>query len=101
VQNGVVRNEFQARPTIAIAKRLRLRGNGGAGWITSSSDRNTRTTAGGGAAWSLLRNVELSGNFSQIQYSHPSHSGYFAPERLQSAEAGSYMEFENGSVLAA
>ena len=101
VQNGVVRNELQARPSVALTKRLRLRGNGGAGWITGNLDRNSRTTAGGGAAWSLLRSVELSGNFTQIQYAHPSQSGYFAPQRLQSIDVGSYLEFENDSVLAA
>jgi tetratricopeptide (TPR) repeat protein len=101
LDNRIARNEVQARPNFALSRRLRVRGTGGAGWFEGAGETNSRRTAGAGAGWNLRPNVELSGNFAETDYAHPTRKGYFAPERLQSMDAGTYMEFENDSTLIA
>jgi hypothetical protein len=46
--------------------------------------------------------VEISGQFHEKGYAHPSSAGYFAPRLAQVVEAGSYFELETaGSALIA
>ncbi|MBI1956667.1 MAG: hypothetical protein HYS38_09765, partial [Acidobacteria bacterium] len=45
--------------------------------------------------------VEVSANYAQIRYAHPSRAGYFAPDQIQTMQAGSYMEFEGNAALVA
>src|SRR5439155_10129943 len=84
----VVRNDIQARPAFALPQHLRLRGIGGTSLIQADGDRNHRYTLGGGPAWSPVPAVELSANFTQSSHSHATKAGYFAPERIQTIDAG-------------
>ena len=98
--NRVVRNEVTIRPDVAVGSHFRLRGIGGAGWMTGGEENN-RYTTGGGAAWNLAPAIDLSANFTQVQYRRTSSAGYFAPARIHTADIGSYMEFETESTLIA
>jgi hypothetical protein len=89
------------RPDIAVVGPFRLRGVGGAGWMTGSGETNNRYTVGGGTAWSVRPSIEVSANLTQVQYRNPSHAGYFAPARIQTMDIGSYMEFETENTLIA
>ncbi|MBI4463502.1 MAG: tetratricopeptide repeat protein [Acidobacteria bacterium] len=101
VANRIVRNEVRLRPEFALSRRFRVRAMGGAGSIHGGGERNSRYTVGGGAGWNLSPAVELSANYAQIRYAHPSHVGYFAPDRIQTVDFGSYMEFEGHATLVA
>lgn len=101
VANRVVRNEALVRPDFAISRRVRLRALGGAGSIHGGGEQNSRYTLGGGAGWNVRPAVELSANYTEIGYAHPSQVGYFAPRRSQRIEAGSYMEFGGRTALLA
>ncbi|MBI4460923.1 MAG: tetratricopeptide repeat protein, partial [Acidobacteria bacterium] len=101
VANRIVRNEVRARPEFAITRRFRVRALGGVGSIRGGGERNTRSTVGGGAGWNLTPAVEVSANYAQIRYAHPSRAGYFAPDQIQTMQAGSYMEFEGNTALMA
>jgi hypothetical protein len=99
--NRVVRTEVSMRPDIGLGSRLRLRGTGGAGWMTGGGEKNNRYIVGAGTALNLTRTVEISANFAQVQYRHASAAGYFAPSRIQTADIGSYMEFETEHAVIA
>jgi tetratricopeptide (TPR) repeat protein len=99
--NRVVRTEVSMRPDVGIGSRLRLRGTGGAGWMTGGGEKNNRYIVGGGTALTLTRAIEVSANFAQVQYRQASAVGYFAPSRIQTADIGSYMEFETERAVIA
>jgi len=101
VDNRIVRTEIQTRPDFGLSRRFRLRGIGGFGRFDGAGESNTRYTGGAGAAWTLRPSLELSGNFTQSNYAHASHVGYFAPEAIQTAEGSSYLEFENEVAVVA
>lgn len=100
IANRVVRTEVQAKPELAVSG-VRLRGLGSLGWIDGPGETNNRYTVGGGAGWNLTPSIEMSANLRQTSYARPTHSGYFAPERIHAIDAGSYMEFETSSMLLA
>ncbi len=99
--NRIVRSEVSMRPDVAVGSRFRLRGIGGAGWITGAGETNNRYTVGGGTAFNIAPAVELSANFTQVQYRRASRAGYFAPSRIHTLDVGSYMEFETERALIA
>lgn len=94
VLNRVVRDEVAARADLEIAGPIRLRGIARASDISSLLDDNQRTLFGGGvvAAVSL---GELAATVQQLEYSHPTTSGYFAPRAARIAELGVYTERES------
>lgn len=97
----IVRNDLQVRPVFALPQHLRLRGIGGTSLIQGNGDRNHRYTLGGGPAWSPAPALEWSANFTQSSYSHDTKAGYFAPEKIQTIETATYIEFERDAVLVA
>jgi hypothetical protein len=101
VTNRIARSEVTVRPDVAVAPHFRLRGLGGAGWIGGGGEANNRYTVGGGTAWNVTPSIELSSNFTAIQYRRYSHAGYSAPARIHAVDIGSYMEFETEKTLIA
>ena len=102
VANRVVRTEVRAIAELPVTGVVRLRAIGGTAALADSAELNHRTTLGGVVAFAATPSVELSGQFHQIGYAHPSAAGYFAPRQAQVAEAASYMEFETarGTLVA-
>ena len=74
---------------------------GGVGLIRGAGEENRRNMVGGGAVLKLTPAIQISGDFNQSRYRQPSLVGYFAPERVQTIDVGSYMEFETESTLVA
>jgi Tfp pilus assembly protein PilF len=99
--NRIVRNEFQARPDLALSQRFRVRGVGGAALIEGGGDRNQRFIAGAGTAWKTSDAMELSASVTQSSYDHATQAGYFAPKKLQSIDGGTYLEKEGDAFLLA
>ena len=97
----VVRHDIQVRPAVALPQRLRLRAVGGTSLIEGNGDRNHRYTLGGGPVWNPIQAMELSANFTQSSHSHATKAGYFAPKRIQSIDAGTYLEFERNALTVA
>lgn len=99
--NHVVRNDLQVRPDFTFLRQFRLRGAGGMSLIQGTGERNQRHMAGAGAGWAPVPSTEFSANFTQSGFAHASGAGYFAPKRIQAADAGTYMEFEREAILVA
>jgi len=99
--NRVVRTEVQIRPDFALSRHFRMRGLGGAAIIDGGGERNRRHMIGAGSVWKPAHVLELSANLMQSRYQHVSHVGYFAPQQLQSADAGAYIELDGEDVLLA
>jgi Flp pilus assembly protein TadD len=93
--NHVLRNEVSLRGEIP-AGPLRLRGAGRAAGIEAGSERNTRTGFDAIAAVPLGSGLELSAQFHRLGYAHGTTAGYFAPKRVETAEAGTYFELGDG-----
>ena len=94
--NQVVRDEIAGRAELAIAGPLRVRGLARGANISSAFEQNRRTLLGGGLV--VGGSVgELSATVQQIEFAHPSTSGYFAPRRARIAEIGTYAELESAA----
>jgi hypothetical protein len=101
VHNRVVRSEVVVRPEVALSRIMRARAFGSAGWISAEGETNTRSAAGAGFAWLPVPIAEVSANVAQSGNARAPEAGYFAPERIQSAELGTYAEFEGDLFLLA
>ena len=102
VANHVVRTQFSGLLAVPVVGPLTLRAIGKAATLSDSLETNHKTQFSGVAAVAVAPAAELSAQFHQIHYDHPSVSGYFAPWQLQVAEAGTYFEIETpGSVVLA
>jgi len=99
--NRVVRNEVQIRPDFALSRYFRMRGLAGGAIIDGRGERNRRHTVGAGPVWKPARVLELSANLTQSRYQHASNVGYFAPQQIQSVDAGAYIELDGENVLLA
>ncbi|HXJ29724.1 MAG TPA: tetratricopeptide repeat protein [Gemmatimonadales bacterium] len=102
VANHVIRTQVSGLLAVPVAGPLTLRAIGKVATLSDSLETNHKTQASGVAAFAVAPAAELSVQFHQIHYDHPSISGYFAPWQLQVAEAGTYFEIETpGSVVIA
>ncbi len=102
VANHVVRGELSGLLSLPVVGPLTLRSIAKAASLSDSLETNHKTTLTGIMAVAVTPSVELSAQFHQIHYDHASVSGYFAPWRLQVAEAGTYFEIETpGSLVLA
>jgi tetratricopeptide (TPR) repeat protein len=102
VANHVIRTQYSGLLAVPVAGPLTLRAIGKVATLSDSFETNHKTQASGVVAVAVTPAAELSAQFHQIHYAHPSVSGYFAPWQLQVAEAGTYFEIETpGSVVLA
>ena len=101
VANRVVRSELRGIVELPVAGGLKLRGLGRVAALSDSAEVNHRTSVGGVVAFAATPSVEVSGQVHQVRFAHSSSAGYFAPRFAQVVEAGTYVEFETGSVLCA
>jgi tetratricopeptide (TPR) repeat protein len=102
VANHVIRTQFSGLLAVPVVGPVTLRAIGKTATLSDSLETNHKTQASGVIAVAVTPAAELSAQFHQIHYDHPSVSGYFAPWQLQVAEAGTYFEIETpGSVVIA
>ncbi len=102
VANHVIRTQYSGLFAVPVVGPVTLRAIGKAATLSDSFEVNHKTTLSGVLAVAATPSAELSAQFHQIHYAHPSVSGYFAPWQLQVAEAGTYIEIETpGSVVLA
>ncbi len=102
VANHVIRTQFSGVLAVPVVGPMTLRAIGKAATLSDSLETNHKTQLSGVAAVAVAPAAELSAQFHQIHYDHPSVSGYFAPWQLQVAEAGTYFEIETpGAVVIA
>jgi tetratricopeptide (TPR) repeat protein len=102
VANHVIRTLYSGLLSLPVAGPITLRGIGKIATLADSFETNHKTIVSGVMAVAVAPSAELSAQFHQLHYEHPSVSGYFAPWQLQVAEAGTYVEIETpGSVVLA
>jgi Flp pilus assembly protein TadD len=101
VANRVVRSDLRGIVELPVAGGLKLRALGRAAALSDSAELNHRTSVAGVVAFAATPSIEVSGQVHQLRYAHSSSAGYFAPRLAQIVEAGTYVEFETGSVLCA
>ena len=99
VANHVIRTQYSSVLAVPVAGPLTLRAIGKAATLSDSLEVNHKTTLSGVMAIAVAPSAELSAQFHQIHYDHPSVSGYFAPWQLQVAEAGTYVEIETAGAV--
>jgi hypothetical protein len=87
---------------VPLLQRLRVRALGAAAELRTDSEVNHRAAGSGILAFAVTPLFEVSGQYHQAGYSEPSAAGYFAPQRSQTIELGSYVEVEteSGVVMA-
>ena len=98
VANAVRRDEIGLRADREVLGPLRLRGIARATRISAATETNRRTLFGGGPVLGGAAG-EISAIAQQIDFAHPSISGYFAPRSARIAEIGTYAERETDSGI--
>jgi Flp pilus assembly protein TadD len=102
VSSHLVRTQYSAVLSLPVAGPFTLRGIGKTAILSDSLENNHKTTLSGVMAVAVAPSAEVSAQFHQIHYDTAGVSGYFAPWRLQVAEAGTYFEIETpGSLVLA
>jgi hypothetical protein len=94
VRNRVLRDEVAAQAELPTGLGLRLRAGGRVGAITSTIDRNQRTTVGGALVRPIRDWGEVTLSAQQFTHARRVRSGYFAPRLARIAEVGTYVERE-------
>ena len=89
--NQVMRTEGRVLAELPVGP-LRLRGEGRGGVITAPGEANQRWSFTGAVAVPLGWRGELSLQWHQLGYRDTTTLGYFAPEGVETLEAGSYLE---------
>src|SRR5262249_29687312 len=93
----VVRSEGTVRLDVPLRYGIGVRGGGRLASYDGAAP-NTRRGWSGGLVFAGKPPIEWSLTMQESRFDHPSAAGYFAPERVQSSEVGSYMELERGRV---
>lgn len=89
----VVLKELQWNLRAPLYGASRLRGFGQLGTLKSARENNRRFGYGGALAVRLRSDWEISTQYRVMDYTRPTRSGYFAPDFLQTVEAGSYLSY--------
>jgi hypothetical protein len=89
--NHVVRSEARGRLELPVGP-LRLRGEGRAGSISAPGERNRRIALSGAVVLPLGWQGELSIQGHRLGYRDTTAMGYFTPDRVETVEAGTYLE---------
>jgi tetratricopeptide (TPR) repeat protein len=72
----------------------RVRARGQSGLLKSATDTNNRTGYAFGPLYRLLPSAEIGVSYNELGYAHDAAAGYFAPQRVQTVELGTYIEYE-------
>jgi hypothetical protein len=89
--NQVMRTEGRLLAEVPLGP-IRLRGEGRGGPITAPGESNQRLAVTGAVAVPLGWRGEVSVQGHRLGYRDTTAAGYFTPERVETFEAGSYLE---------
>jgi hypothetical protein len=91
--SGVMINEARARVDLPIVAPVFARGTVKAGRFSAPGEEaNQRVMLGVGGVLRVSELAELGVSIHRTRFKAPSHAGYFAPERIEAAEIGTYWE---------
>jgi cytochrome c-type biogenesis protein CcmH/NrfG len=90
----VVLEEARGRVERSLVGPFRIHAAGRYGILHHQAQDNTRTGYGGGLTLAAGPWPTLSVNYSELRYARAAQVGYFAPERVETTEASSFIEYE-------
>lgn len=89
----VVAEDARAVVETAVWRRLRVRGVGRLANLDEGDGRNRRSGMGGALVARVAPTAEISGQYHRLGYANPSPAGYFAFQRAEVLELGTYTEY--------
>jgi tetratricopeptide (TPR) repeat protein len=91
--------EAKAGVDLPVAGPFRVRARGQDGVLDSAIDANHRSGYGFGPVYRWRPAMEVGVFYNELGYEHATTAGYFAPERAQTVEVGTYIEYEELAPL--
>jgi cytochrome c-type biogenesis protein CcmH/NrfG len=86
--------EVSGRFELPLAGSLLARAGGKSGRLESTTDVNRRSGYQLGPVYRWRPAAEIGLSYAELGYDHPTSAGYFAPDRVQAVELGTYIEYE-------
>jgi hypothetical protein len=100
MEHRAMRDEGRATLQLPLGP-LRFRVAGRAARLKALDETNTRLAGDGAVVVPLGWRGEVSVQYHRLRYREPTTLGYFAPERVETVEGGSYVEAEAGRLAMA
>ena len=94
VAQPVELTEIKAGLDLPLAGPIRARARGQNGKLDSEIDVNHRSGYQIGPVYRWRPAAEVGVFYSRLGYDHPTAAGYFAPERAETIELGTYIEYD-------
>ena len=91
--------EIKAGLDLPLSGPFRARARGQRGRLEAATDVNYRTGYQFGPVYRWRPAQEIGVFYSELGYAYPTAAGYFAPQRVQMVELGTYLEYEGLSPL--
>ena len=99
VAQPVELKEIKAGLDLPVGGPVRARARGQAGVLDSAIDVNHRSGYQLGPVYRWRPAAEVGVFYSRLGYEHATAGGYFAPERAETIELGTYIEYEGWAPL--
>lgn len=94
VAQPVELTEVKGSVEVPLLGSLRARARGQNGRLDSDTDVNHRSGYQFGPLYRLQPAAEIGVFYNELGYEHATAAGYFAPQRVQTIELGTYIEYE-------
>jgi len=91
--------EIKAGLDLPLSGPFRVRARGQSGVLDSATDVNHRSGYQFGPVYRWRPAQEVGVFYGELGYEHATAAGYFAPQRVQMVELGTYLEYEGLSPL--
>ncbi len=91
--------EIKGGLDLPLTGSFRARARGQRGRLEAATDVNYRTGYQFGPVYRWRPAQEIGVFYSELGYAYPTAAGYFAPQRVQMVELGTYLEYEGLSPL--
>jgi len=99
VAQPVELEEIKGGLDLPLTGSFRARARGQRGRLEAATDVNYRTGYQFGPVYRWRPAQEIGVFYSELGYAYPTAAGYFAPQRVQMVELGTYLEYEGLSPL--
>jgi len=86
--------EIKASVDLPVSGPIRAHARGQSGKLDAATDVNHRTGYQLGPVYRWRPAAEVGVFYSELGYDHATAAGYFAPQRVQAVELGTYIEYE-------
>jgi tetratricopeptide repeat protein len=87
-------SEIKGALDVPLSGPFRARARGQSGSLDAATDDNHRSGYQFGPVYRWRPAAEIGVFYSELGYDHATAAGYFAPQRVQVAELGTYIEYE-------